>query len=161
MAENTNFPPKMCVVAGALIKKGNQVLLVRQTYGRLTGYWGLPTGFVDEGEQPHLAVLRETQEEAGITATLIGLQSVSIFDLDGQPALYMAFLGEHRSGEPVPDGIENDRARYFSIDELENHPEPIEELSLWLAQRHWSGDDKILHFHAISHLHESYQGTFA
>ena len=161
MADNANFPPRMCVVAGALIKKEAKVLLVRQTYGRLTGYWGLPTGFVDAGEQPHIAALRETQEEAGISATLIGLQSVSIFDLDGQPALYMAFLGEHQSGEPVPDGVENDRARYFSADELANHPEPIEELSLWLTQRHWSGEDQILPFHETHKLHQIYWGTFA
>ncbi len=151
----------MCVVAGALIKKDDQILLVRQTYGRLTGYWGLPTGFVDAGEEPHVAALRETKEEANITASLIGLQSVSIFELDGQPALYMAFLGEHQSGEPVPDGVENDGARYFSQEELTNWPEPIEELTVWLAERHWSDDDQILPFHATHNLHPMYQGTFA
>lgn len=151
----------MCVVAGALVKKDDKILLVRQTYGRLTGFWGLPTGFVDAGEQPHIAALRETQEEAGIIAELVGLQSVSIFDLEGQPALYMAFLCDHLSGDPVPDGVENDGARYFSADEIASWSEPIEELSLWLMQRHWSGEDVVLPFHETSQLHMMYHGTFA
>ena len=51
--------------------ESRQVLLIQ----RETGEWALPGGFIDQGEDPLAAAIRETREETGITisdgATLI------------------------------------------------------------------------------------------
>jgi 8-oxo-dGTP diphosphatase len=69
---------RMSVAVGALVRKDNRVLFVRQTYGILKGQWGLPTEFVDKGEFPEEAAIRETLEEASIYAEVIGLIAIFI-----------------------------------------------------------------------------------
>ena len=50
-----------------VIRRGDDVLLVRHTYGRRSE-WDLPGGFINEGEAPQDAALRELQEEVGLRA---------------------------------------------------------------------------------------------
>ena len=62
-----NFAPK------ALVTKDNSILLIHYSenkYGNensITGTWGLPGGRIEMGEKPDEAMVREVQEEAGIT----------------------------------------------------------------------------------------------
>lgn len=51
------------VAAGALFVDGDQVLLVRKTYGNR---WDIPGGYVDTGESPTEACEREVREELGL-----------------------------------------------------------------------------------------------
>jgi 8-oxo-dGTP diphosphatase len=52
------FPdPKVAVVV--LIRKSEQVLLVQRKYDPQKGHWTLPSGFVDAGEDPKAAAVRE------------------------------------------------------------------------------------------------------
>lgn len=46
-----------------------QVCLIRR---RQSGSWGIPKGFVDPGDSPGEAALREAYEEAGISGRLVG-----------------------------------------------------------------------------------------
>jgi hypothetical protein len=48
------------------------------------------------------------------------------------------------SGEPTPDGVETDRAAYFSFDEIQSCPEPFESWCKWLALRVLSGKCQII-----------------
>ncbi len=50
-----------------VLRRGDDVLLVRHTYGR-RAEWDLPGGFINDGEVPQDAVLRELEEEVGIRA---------------------------------------------------------------------------------------------
>ena len=43
----------------ALVSSNNKVLLVQEAQGNFKGKWGLPKGFVDPGELPRDAALRE------------------------------------------------------------------------------------------------------
>jgi 8-oxo-dGTP diphosphatase len=53
------------VAAGALfLDADGRVLLVRPTY---KDYWDIPGGYVEPGESPRAACLREIREELGIT----------------------------------------------------------------------------------------------
>jgi ADP-ribose pyrophosphatase YjhB (NUDIX family) len=63
------------VGAYALVRRGGpttgDVLLVRfGTSGFHTGSWSLPGGGIDHGERPAEALVREVEEECGVTATV-------------------------------------------------------------------------------------------
>jgi 8-oxo-dGTP pyrophosphatase MutT (NUDIX family) len=48
----------------AVIRNGNDILLVRNKHGR--GWWNLPGGMVERGESDETALRREIAEELGI-----------------------------------------------------------------------------------------------
>ena len=102
--------PKSSIVAGAVVEHQGRVLFVRQTYGKLRGCWSLPTGFVEEGEPPETTAVRECREEAGVDVGVTGQLSVCSIRWSQGIQLYVVFLCHRLSGEPVPDGAENDRA---------------------------------------------------
>lgn len=146
-------PPKMIVCVGSVVLKGKTVLFVRQTYGEtLKGKWSLPWGYV-QGEEPdthddppHIAALRETWEEAGIAAEikgLLGIQNASNSQ-EGTPRVYLLFLCHHVSGTPTPDGIETDRAAYYSLDELKNMQDEVDPFCFWLTERVLNGHHSVI-----------------
>lgn len=68
-----NPVPAACVV---LIDDQNRLLLVKRRVAPKQGMWCLPGGFVETGETPERAAVRELQEETGLTGrinTLIGV----------------------------------------------------------------------------------------
>src|ERR1700733_12048599 len=58
----------LLVVACALIDADRRVLIAQRPEGKtLAGLWEFPGGKVDAGERPEQALIRELQEEIGIT----------------------------------------------------------------------------------------------
>ncbi|MDC7683142.1 8-oxo-dGTP diphosphatase MutT [Asticcacaulis sp. BYS171W] len=56
------------VVAAALIDNDGRVLIAQRPEGKsLAGQWEFPGGKVEEGETPEAALIRELEEELGIT----------------------------------------------------------------------------------------------
>jgi 8-oxo-dGTP diphosphatase len=134
--------PRTTLCVGAVVLRGDKVLFVRQTYGKLKGAWSLPWGLVDgvgpDGmpEPPDQAAVRETREEAGIIVRVEGLLGVQNHATqDGRLALYLLYLCHHVSGEPTPDDHETDRAAYLSWHEINNLGEPVDEFCHWMACR--------------------------
>jgi 8-oxo-dGTP diphosphatase len=66
--------PKVAVVA--FIERDNRVLLVRRAMNPERGKWALPAGYVDYGEDPREAVIREVREETGLEVEITRLVSV-------------------------------------------------------------------------------------
>ncbi|MHB8463173.1 MAG: NUDIX domain-containing protein [Vulcanimicrobiaceae bacterium] len=65
-------------VASALLVRTGRVLLVASSYqGKAEPLWFLPGGRPKDGELLHEAVVRETAEETGLVARVIGLRYVS------------------------------------------------------------------------------------
>lgn len=59
-----SLEPQTLLCVGAVVLRGDRVLLVRQAKGHpLEGPWTIPWGIVDSPEPPEVAVLRETLEE--------------------------------------------------------------------------------------------------
>ena len=58
----------LVVVAVALIDADDRVLIAQRPEGKaLAGLWEFPGGKIDQGERPEAALIRELQEELGIT----------------------------------------------------------------------------------------------
>ena len=58
----------LLVVAVALVDVDNRVLIAQRPEGKqLAGLWEFPGGKIDAGERPEAALIRELQEELGIT----------------------------------------------------------------------------------------------
>ena len=55
------------VTCGAIIKKGNKVLLTKRNIAPYKNYWCLPGGHVDWEETVEAAVIREVKEETGLS----------------------------------------------------------------------------------------------
>lgn len=58
------------VAAAVLIEQDERVLLVRRVNEPFRGLWTLPAGFVNGGEDPAEAAIRECLEETGLTVRL-------------------------------------------------------------------------------------------
>ncbi|MFP4396226.1 MAG: NUDIX domain-containing protein [Anaerolineales bacterium] len=106
------------VGAGGAVVRGDRVLMVRKTYGVGKGRWAIPSGLVEHEELLDEAAAREVFEETAIRAEVISLLAVRTRYVDLGGAVYVVFKMRPLSGEPTPDGVEVDAARYFSAEEL-------------------------------------------
>jgi len=132
------WPPKMVVCVGAVVLQNKSVLFIRQAEGHsLAGQWSIPWGVVDDEEAPEDAALRETYEESRIKAEIDGLLGIQNLPQGGW--LGIVFLCHHVEGNPVADGVETDRAAYFSLAEMDSFEEPFEPWCEWLARRVLTG----------------------
>jgi 8-oxo-dGTP diphosphatase len=65
------FDPK--VAAAVLVEHDGHVLLVRRVGEPFRGYWTLPAGFINSGEDPAKAAARECLEETGLSVRVTRL----------------------------------------------------------------------------------------
>jgi ADP-ribose pyrophosphatase YjhB (NUDIX family) len=159
-SEHHHRAPRMSVAVGAMVVYHESILFVQNTYGPFKQQWSIPTGFVDPGECPEAAALREVREEAGITAALDGLLAVSMIDWEGDPQVYMVFLCHHVSGKPVPDGTENSHAAYLTLEQIETSEIPVETQNLWLVRQVLNGKHTLLRPVEIISDYVTYLTTF-
>jgi len=130
-------------VGGAVVNNG-RVLLVRRASRRGRGNWQIPGGFIEQDETVEQAVVREVQEEAGVTTSVRGVLGLrNRYDEDNGNSLYIVMLLSPVSGEPQPDNHEVDQAAYFTLGEI-RAIEQISPINVEVAARALS-DDKRLH----------------
>lgn len=109
--ENTNTNYSQSVTA--VVIRDGRVLLARHTYGGGAGKLIIPGGYVEYGESPQAAVIREYEEETGVLVKpgqIIGIR----FNAHDW---YVAFRAEYVSGEPRSDGDENSEVLWVDVNE--------------------------------------------
>lgn len=132
--------PRTVVCVSAVVRRGDRILLVRQSEGHsLAGQWTVPWGRLEDGEAPAAAALREVREEGGIEAEVEGLLGVQVLPDPWRGWIALVYLCRHLDGTAGPRDAECDAAGYFSLDELGSLDEPIERWSDWLVRRVLAG----------------------
>lgn len=111
--------------AGGIVFKQKLVLLRRPTpnpefKGNLG--WSFPKGWIDAGETPEMAAVREVAEEGGVTAKIISkIKTIKTFFTDPQKQKVMKFityfLMEWERDLPEGFGWETAETRWVSFNE--------------------------------------------
>ncbi len=108
---------------GAVVFRGDEVLLVRRGQEPAKDSWSLPGGLVELGETMEAAIQRELSEETGISVRLLGIAAVleRIFpDLEGRIAYHYVlvdFLCDYLNGE-LTSGSDITAARFVPLNAL-------------------------------------------
>jgi len=114
-------------VAGAILEKDGKILLVREnTKGHERGKWNQPAGWIDVGENPVAAAIKEVKEETGLDfepAGLVGIYSVvkDKRELDGNihHAIKLIFTGRITGGQLISSNDEIMEVKWFDPAEIQ------------------------------------------
>ncbi|MEW5869279.1 MAG: NUDIX hydrolase [Chloroflexota bacterium] len=108
--------PKVAVAA--LIEQDGLVLLVRRANDPQRGLWTLPAGFVDAGEDPEQAVVRECLEETGLQVHVCGLLGVLAGQEHARGAHILIVYQAEVTGGDLRAEDDVDQAAFFSSQAL-------------------------------------------
>jgi ADP-ribose pyrophosphatase YjhB (NUDIX family) len=109
-------------VAIAIAVKGKKLLLIKRGIAPRKGTWGSPSGFIEVGETPEEASLRELKEETGVSgqiARLVGVGRIEDKEVYGDMLVvrYLIKAGD----EEITPGDEVEDVRFFDIAELPDY----------------------------------------
>jgi 8-oxo-dGTP diphosphatase len=108
--------PKVAVAA--VVFQAGKILLVQRANEPFRGSWTLPAGFVDAGEDPVEAVIRECQEETGLNIEVRGLLDLLAGQEHARGAhLLIVYQAELLAGD-LHAGDDALQASFFSLEEL-------------------------------------------
>lgn len=101
---------------GAIVRRGDKVLLSRRAREPHAGLWDLPGGFLESGEHPEAGVVREIREETGLDAKVERLVGVAMGKYGELDTLNMVYeLDAAGDAVPADDSLE---LRWFSLSAL-------------------------------------------
>ena len=116
--EKEDYPTPKVEVRG-LILKNDKILFIREKQDNL---WSIPGGWAEIGFSPLESIIKEIEEETGLTSSVVKL--LAVFDkrfYQHPPSLNyvykMCFLCKIEGGN-FKENVETDLIRYFSLLEL-------------------------------------------
>jgi len=110
------FDPKVAVVV--FITQDDHVLLVKRALDPMKGYWAMPAGFVEAGEDPQAAARREALEETSLTVQVDRLIDVYYTVGDGGMADIVIAYGGRVTGGDLKADDDAEAVDWFSRDDL-------------------------------------------
>jgi ADP-ribose pyrophosphatase YjhB (NUDIX family) len=109
-------------VALAIAVKGKKFLLIKRGIAPRKGTWASPSGFIEVGEGPEEACLRELEEETGVSGKIVKL--VGVVRREDKEVygdmLIVKYLVKVYEGKIIP-GTEVEDVKFFEIAELPNY----------------------------------------
>ncbi len=108
--------PKVAVVV--MLAEADRLLLVKRRHEPARGHWALPGGFLDSGEDPREAAVREMREE-----TALRVEIAELIDVWSEPpalggaTLVIAYRAT-RTGGSLRAADDAADARFFTLDAL-------------------------------------------
>lgn len=103
------------ILVGSVVVRNGKVLLCRRAIEPRDGYWTLPAGFLELGEEPEQGARREAWEEARARLSIDRLLGIySIIRISQVQLIYRATLTDER----VSPGPESREVARFSFDEI-------------------------------------------
>ena len=106
-------------VVAAVVERADRVVLVH-SLGRPPHWFGLVAGFLERGEHPEAAVLREVAEELGLEGRLAGTVGIYPFERLNQVIFIYHVV------------VAADKAITLAADELDDYKEvPLDKLRPW------------------------------
>jgi 8-oxo-dGTP diphosphatase len=116
-----NLEERIRAGVGAVVFRGEEVLVIRRGKPPFKGQWSIPGGGLDYGEKLQEAVAREVREETGLEIRVLGLLDV----FEALPSetgrahnLMIDYIAEWVSGEPRA-GDDAEAAEFVSLEEAE------------------------------------------
>jgi ADP-ribose pyrophosphatase YjhB (NUDIX family) len=115
------------VGVGALITKGDAVLLVKRRFDPGRGLWSVPGGLLELGETLQAGVKREILEETGLEVELDSLLDiVDLIDCDESARIRYHYVLIDYLAHPLNGKIkmtpEVEDIRWVKVDELSRYP---------------------------------------
>ena len=117
--------PLLLVVACALVDADRRVLIAQRPEGKaMAGLWEFPGGKVEAGETPDAALIRELQEELGISTQTACLAPVSFasHSYDNFHLLMPLYACRKWQGQPQPK--EHIALKWVRPNSLHDYPMP-------------------------------------
>jgi len=128
--DTRKYPVRPHVGVGVLLIREKTLLLVKRKYNPDAGYWSIPGGHLDLGEEVQMAAEREAYEETGFkvkVTTLAGIIDKIMYDNKGKIEYHYVLLNffvEQIEGDeaqaPIPDDDALD-AKFVPFDQLMNY----------------------------------------
>jgi 8-oxo-dGTP diphosphatase len=97
------------VVAGVLTESGRVLVTKRPSGAHLEGLWEFPGGKVEPGEAPESALVRELEEELGITVRVDGILDVIQHAYPEKTVRLLFYDCTRTAGEPRDLGVAGHR----------------------------------------------------
>lgn len=106
-------------VVGAIVEYDNNTVVLVQNVGWPADWFGLVTGFLEKGEEPAEAILREIREEIGLNAEII--ERLGIYTFYQRNEVIITYH-VRATGEIRIDATEIQAYKLVAIDKLKPWP---------------------------------------
>ena len=128
--DTRHYPIRPHIGVGIMLVRDKTLLLVKRKYNPDAGYWSIPGGHLDVGENVQDAAVREAYEETGFktkVTKLAGIIDKIMYDKEGKIEYHYVLINyfvEQIEGDPnqppkaADDALE---ARFAPFNELQNY----------------------------------------
>lgn len=100
---------------GIVFNSEGKILVTQHSQNK---HWSFPKGWIDEGESPEQAALREVKEEGGVVSEIVSKLGSNkyVYTLEGEKIFKIVtyFLMKYKSGDPKDHDWEVSEANWYT-----------------------------------------------